>query len=249
MFTEEQISQKVDETYKLMGKFRGNPQRQRLEHRKLTEYLNGLFQQDTDGMLDLFWQLFREERGVYEEIFLAIIDVPCPEAIRLASQIMVESNEHLREEAAKFLYDVKDPETLPYLIEALKSKDYNVVSKSVLALGNIGDSRAEPYLLEIVDRYNTDEAYSDDRIDDAYPIIRSNTFDALCLLNTPSSRQKILQSLFHDRDIGIQQRAIRYLVAEMPMEAPPYLEELCKHSNEEIATLAKDYLAELSRKN
>ncbi len=246
MITEEQISQKVNDTYVVLGLLRGKPHQQQLEHRKLTQFLQRLFQQDKQQMLDLFWQLFREERGDYEEIFLAIIDVPSPEAIQLASQIMVESNDHLREEAARFLDDAKDPVAVPYLIKALKSEDYNVVSKSALALGNIGDPSAEPYLLAIVDKYNNDEVYRDDRTDDAYPIIRKNTFDALCLLNTTAARQKILQSLFHDRDISIQLRAIRYLVAEMPTEAIPYLEELSKHGNQEIARLAQHYLEKLN---
>jgi HEAT repeat protein len=249
MITEAMILHKVEDTYALLGTLRGNPEQQRLEHRKLTQQLQKLFQKDRQRVLDIFWQLFREERGYYEELFLAIIDTLSPEAIQLARQILLESNEYLREEAARFLGDSKVPTAVPELIEALKSEDYNVVTKSALALGEIGDSRAEPYLLEIVDKYDSDEVYSDDRLDDAYPIIRHNAFNALCLLNTSAAQQKIMQSLFHDRDIGIQLRAIRYLVAETPMEAIPYLEKLSQNSNEEVATLAKDFLEELDPKH
>ena len=141
--------------------------------------------------------------------------------------MLVKTDNLYKEGSARLLGDIKDPVAVPYLIEALKSEDYSVVSESALSLGAIGDARAEPYLLEIVDRYNNDKIYyDDDPNDDMYPIIRSNVFNALCLLNTSEARQKILQSLFHDRDKGIQLRAIRYLVAEMPTEATPYLEEL-----------------------
>ncbi len=247
MITEEQISQKVNDTYKLLGSLRGNPVQQQLEHRKLTQYLHKLFQQDKAKVLDIFWKFFREESGYYEELFLGIIDIPSPEAIQLARQIMVESDDFLREEAAQFLGDSKDPTAVPELLEGLKSEEYSVVAKSALALGNIGDSRAEPFLLEIVDKYDNDEAYSDNRLEDV--IIRRNVFNALCLLNTPGAWQKILQSLYHDRDTSIQLRAIRYLVAEMPGEAVPYLKELSKNNNEEVATLAKGFLEKLDLKH
>ncbi|MCA9932402.1 MAG: HEAT repeat domain-containing protein [Ardenticatenaceae bacterium] len=256
MTVEEEIIHILKTHYEKMISLRGNRKEQEQENKKTNMFLKTTFQKNPQLILNLFWksyktwiQLPEQERHksprYSDKLLWTIIDTPTKEAIDTACQIMIESEDLYKETVARFLGDSKNPKAVPYLIEALKSDDYNVVSKSALALGDIGDSRAEPYLLEIVDKYNNDEVYSDGRIDDSYPIIRYNTFNALCLLNTPAARKKILQSLFHDRDIGIQQRAIRYLVAEMQMEAVPYLEKLSESNHEEIATLARNYLEKL----
>ncbi|MCA9931410.1 MAG: HEAT repeat domain-containing protein, partial [Anaerolineales bacterium] len=199
---------------------------------------------------------------------------PSSPGIEMACRLMVHPDHAYQEASARFLYDAKDPVAVPYLIEALQSDDYGVIRESALALGNIGDPRAEPHLLELVARYDNDETYSDDRLDDAYPIIRASAFTALCLLNSASARKKILESVFYDRDKAIQQRAIRYLIMEYPEEAMSYLEELMvvqpdtifelistapeasiphlkelvKHEDIEIALLAKKYLEEADQK-
>lgn len=256
MTIEEEIIQVLKKHYEKIISLRGNRKKQEQEEKNLALLLQATFQKNPQLILNLFWKSYKEWIQLPEQerhksprysdkLLWTIIDTSSAEAVDIACQIMIESEDFYKEEAARFLGDSKNPKAVPYLIEALKSDDYNVVSKSALALGEIGDSRAEPYLLEIVEKYNNDEVYSDDRLDDSYPIIRYNTFNALCLLNTPAARRKILQSLFHDRDIGIQQRAIRYLVAEMQMEAAPYLEKLSKSNNEEIATLARNYLEKL----
>ena len=271
MLTEEHISQKVEEAHEKALLLRGQLDQQRLEARKLTEYIHQLFQQDRNAMVDLFWELFRSRRGPYEAIFWGIVDQHTPESIRLASHIMAEPENHLQDQAAVVLYKAKDPYAVPYLIKALEYKDYNTVSRSAVALGHIGDIKAEPYLIEIVDKYNADWVYDDGRIDDAYPIIRANTFNALCMLNTPAAQAKILEAVFHDRDIQIQQRAVRHLtglkekaipylekllttqpnmidhlIRALPEHSIPYLKEMSNNGNSNIAALAKEYLEKIS---
>lgn len=222
---------------------------------ELNHYIHTAFQQSPNSVSNLFWKLFHEyhehpkqynwkEPLYFERIFWGIISQPTIESIKLTNQIMAEPYNHLQEHAAVFLGEAKSPLSVPYLINALKSDDYNIVSRSAIALGEIGDTRAMAPLLKIVEDYNADWVYDDDRIDDAYPIIRSNAFTALCMLNTPEAQQKILESL-DDRDLGIQGQAIWYLSTKMPEVARQYLKDLSKHHNDYIASRAKECLQQL----
>ena len=256
MITEEEILQKIEDTWVVLKQYRAQYFKQKPFEDELLTFLLNAYQEDPQLMVNLFWKYFDSPKSISNSpeskkapyvvyLFSAIVEYPDPLSIEMACQLLVHSDSSYDEDSARFLYDAKDPVAVPYLIEALKSDDYGVVREAALALGNIGDSRAEPHLLEIVEMYDNDEVYSDDRIDDAYPIIRYNTFIALCLLNTPAAQDKILQSIYYDRDRDIQERAIRHLVSEMPIEAVPYLEELSTQGDEHISNMARQYLKKL----
>lgn len=159
--------------------------------------------------------------------------------------MLLEDNNQLKETAAYYLYESNSEFAVPYLIQALNSEDYNVVSKSALALGNIGDSRAENALINLVEKYNNELAYSDDRIDDSKTIIRHNVFNSLCLLNTEKTKAKIYESLYDDFSLQIQLRAIRFLYKDQPKDIKQRLIQLTNHTNSEVSTLAQNYLLEL----
>lgn len=260
MITEEQIIQKIRDIDAVLMTLRGKYHKQKPVREELAQHLHQAFQINPQLMVDLFWKYFekpgdRSKLPDYSRppyciyIFSAITHTQNPHAIKLACQLLVHPKPTFQEASVSFLYDIKDPVVVPYLLKILASDDYDLVSKAAAALGNIGDPRAEPHLLALVDQYDTDETYREDRIEDEDSIIRFNAFCALCLLNTPEARKKILQSVFHDRDIAVQQRGIRYLVAEMPTEAAPYLAKLTNHSNMRIATMAKEYLKGLNPDN
>jgi len=256
MITEKQILQKIEDTWSVLMQYRAQHIKQKPFEDKLLAFLLKVYQEDPQLMVNLFWKYFDLQKNNFHSsndskvpyvvyLFSAIVENPDPLSIEMACLLLVHPDSSYHEDSARFLYDAKMPIAVPYLIKALKSDDYGIVREAALALGNIGDPRAEPHLLEIVEMYDTDEVYSDDRIDDAYPIIRYNTFIALCLLNTPAAQGKILQSIYYDRDRGIQERAIRYLVSEMPTEAVPYLEELSNQDDESISSMVKKYLKDL----
>ena len=257
MIEEEEIIRTLKNYREKAISFHNNSRKQKQLDIKRDRFLQKIFQQDPQLIVNLFWNYYekwmqfseQERYNIHrysDELFWAIIASIDQEAIEVTSKIMLKSNDLYKEEAARFLGDTREAIAVPYLIEGLKSEDYRVVSESALALGSIGDLRAESHLLEIVDRYDNDEAYSDAPQDNTHHIIRYNTFIGLCLLNTSAARQKILQSLMHDRDTRIQLRAIRYLVAETPKEATAYLEELSKSNNDDVSTLAKEFLEELN---
>ena len=248
MITEEEILQKIEDTWVVLKQYRAQYFKQKPFEDELLTFLLDAYQEDPQLMVNLFWKYFDSPKSISNSpeskkapyvvyLFSAIVEYPDPLSIEMACQLLVHSDSSYDEDSARFLYDAKDPVAVPYLIEALKSDDYGVVREAALALGNIGDSRAEPHLLEIVEMYDNDEVYSDDRIDDAYPIIRYNTFIALCLLNTPTSNEKIIESVFGDRDKGIQQQALRHLIIVKPDVAMPYIEELMITQPETISSL------------
>ena len=258
MKKEEQIFQTIDDFWAELMKFRGRYHLQKPIRDKLAQYLQKAFDDDPELLVELFWREF--ERPVeelqpngygqtppyYINFNSAIFSKINPYGIELACQLLQHSRSTLKEDCARYLYGAKDPIAIPYLVEALKSHDYGIVREAALALGNIGDPKAEPYLLDLVDKYDNDEIYSEDRIDNAYLIIRSSAFNALCLLNTLGAQRKILETLFYDRDISFQERAIRHLVSEMPEQATPYLEQLTRHENQRIATVAQEFLKQLN---
>lgn len=215
------------------------------EDRLLTK-LNQLFLENEQDTIDYFWELFKSNSGDYERIFLGITRSYTQNAIKVASEILLENNNQLKETAAYYLYDSNSEFAVPYLIQALNSEDYNVVSNSALALGNIGDSRAEDALIKLVDKYNNDLTYSDRQLDEGPPVIRQNVFNALCLLKTEKAKIKIYESLFDDRSLQIQLRAIRFLHTDQPEDTKQILNQLINHAQPEVSTLAQNYLEELN---
>lgn len=258
MSTEERIYQVIDDYWAELMKFRGRYHLQKPIRDKLAQYFQKAFDDDPQLLVKLFWRDFERPEielqpnsyghipPYYHYFILAILNKPNPYGTELACQLLRHPKQERHEDCARYLYDAKDPIAIPYLVEALKSADYGIVREAALALGNIGDPKAEPYLLDLVDKYDNDEVYSEDRIDNAYLIIRSSAFNALCLLNSPGAQRKILETLFYDRDISIQERAIRHLVSAMPEQAIPYLEQLTKHKNQRIATVAQEFLEQLN---
>lgn len=237
MVTEEQILREINNTNTILMEFRGNYEKQRPIGEQLARFLQKVFQEAPQFMVDLFWKYFEQsandadvEKLPYADLLFTIMGKPNPYGIDIACKLLVrprQPNLYLpKEDCARYLYDAKDSVAIPYLIQALDSDEYEVVREAAVALGNIGDPIVEPYLLSLVDKYDNDQVYRDDRLDDAYPIIRAYTFDALCLLNTPAAQQKILQSIFYDRDPGIQERATRFLIVKLPDRALFYLEKL-----------------------
>ena len=258
MKTEEQIFQTIDDFWAELMKFRGRYHLQKPIKDKLAQFLQKAFDDDPQLLVKLFWMDFERSEielqpnnygqipPYYHYFILAILNKPNPYGTELACQMLRHPKQERHEDCARYLYDAKDPIAIPCLIEALKSDDYGIVREAALALGNIGDPKAEPYLLDLVDKYDNDEVYREDRIDDAYLIIRSSAFNALCLLNSPGAQRKILETLFYDRDISIQERAIRHLVLNMSEQAIPYLEQLTGHSNQRIAKVAQEFLDQIS---
>lgn len=66
------------------------------------------------------------------------------------------SNGLIRREAARSLGEVKDPEAVPALIEALQDRDVRVRQDAAWALGEIQDARALPCLCEALQRWDKD---------------------------------------------------------------------------------------------
>ncbi len=285
MITEEEVLAKIRNVYSVLMQYRGQYQKQKPFRDELAQYLQSAYEENADLLVGLFWKDFEGILAQSDipnfsnvpycvELFSAITNSPSSQGIKLACQLMIHSNRSYQEDSARFLYEARDPVAVPYLIEGLNSDDYGVVRESALALGNIGDDRAEPYLVELITKYDNNATYSEDRLDDVYPIIRASAFTALCLLNSVGARKKILESIFIDRDKSIQQRAIRHLIMEMPDEAMPYMEELIttqpdtishlvssapgssitflekllEHEDSEIALLAKKYLGEAKQR-
>ena len=233
MITETEVLEKINEIYAVLGQFRGKYQQQKPYRDQLAQYLRSAYRENPKLILELFWRDFEgkidsenRQAPYCVHLFSAITESPNPLGIELACQLMIHEERVYQEDAARFLYEAKDPVTVPFLIEGLQSDDYGVVRESALALGNIGDLRAESYLLELVTKLDNDKTYSENRLDDAFPIIRASAFTALCLLNSEAANEKILESIFGDRDDGIQQRALRHLIIDKPDMALPYIENL-----------------------
>lgn len=244
MITEEEVLEKINDIYAILGQFRGKYQQQKPFRDELAQYLQAAYRENPKLIVELFWRDFegKIDRSNHSapycvHLFSAITESPNSIGIELACQLMIHEDHSYQEDSARFLYDAEDPVAVPFLIEGLNSHDYGVVRESALALGNIGDLRAESYLLDLVTKYDSDEAYSEDRLDDAYPIIRASAFTALCLLNSTNANEKIIESIFGDRDNGIQQRALRHLIIVKPDVAMPYIEKLMITQPETISQL------------
>jgi HEAT repeat protein len=244
MITEEEVLEKVNDIYAILVQFRGDYQKQKPFRDELAQYLHSAYRENPELIVELFWRDFegKIDRSNHPapycvHLFSAITETPNSLGIELACQLMIHEDHSYQEDSARFLYEAKDPVAVPFLIEGLNSHDYGVVRESALALGNIGDLRAESYLLELVTKYDSEEAYSEGRLDDAFPIIRASAFTALCLLNSTAANEKIIESVFGDRDNGIQQRALRHLIIDKPDVAMPYIEELMITQPETISHL------------
>ncbi|MFK7802938.1 MAG: HEAT repeat domain-containing protein [Anaerolineae bacterium] len=243
----------------------------RQEANKLHTFLKPEYQKAPKGMIELFWRLHENWLAIPEEkrwhsgnqrdadhIHRAIVNASAyedPIAIDFANQLMIHWNELYKEDTAMFLAKAENTSSVPFLIEALKADDYAVVRKVGYALGAIKDKRAEKPIIEIVDRYDIDWVYSDDenktllfdgREDFECAVIRENLFSALCLLNTPKARKKVLATAMGDRELRIQMRCLRFLIREAADLAPTYLSQLVDSPIEEVAQFAKENLEKLN---
>lgn len=209
---------------------------------KHPQTFTNLFWEKYNNWLNLSINERRKSPRYCDELFWAITKEVSFNATKLACEILGKKDSLLKTDAIEYLHNAMDPTSVPALINLLYSEDYDIASKAALALGELGDTRAESHLIQIVDKYNTESAYSKDRLDDTYPIIRSSAFDALRFLRTDNATKKVYESLYHDFDVEIQLKAIRHLVEQRPDNLSQVLINLSENKNSQVSNLARSFL-------
>ncbi|MEO0094244.1 MAG: HEAT repeat domain-containing protein [candidate division WOR-3 bacterium] len=94
-----------------------------------------------------------------------------------------------RKKAAKALGELRDPKAVDPLIDALKDVDYDVRKTAIIALGKIGNHKA---IKPLVDRLGDEDGIANAALNALINIGSSSVEPLLSLLQTGTSRQKVI---------------------------------------------------------
>jgi HEAT repeat protein len=137
----------------------------------------------------------------------------------------------VRQAVAEALGKIGDVQAVPYLIQALKDRNWNVREAAARSLSQIRNARAIPYLIRAV---KTNDEY-----------VSKTTSYALRQINDVQAIPYLIQALQDDHEI-IRKVAARNLLRIGEAQAVPQLIPVLNHGNWMVRQIAADVLGQLA---